>query len=154
MTHDDVELISMDDQIALPVCAGMDGPFANVYAAKPERCEFAKEFIVIARYINDARALARAVEQMLNDPVAGRRPVPALLQLPPIDEIADQIDAVGLDRLQKIQQCARLGAAHTQMRIADKQSAQLKWFLCGMHRPYRKAVGSRLFECLICATLL
>jgi hypothetical protein len=45
-----------------------------------------------------------------------------LLQTPAIDDIADQIEIVGLDMLQKIQQTVRLAARRAQMEVGDEDA--------------------------------
>ena len=57
----------------------------------------AQELVVVAGDVDDARALARLAQQLLHDVVVRLRPVPALLQPPAVDDVADEIDRLGAD---------------------------------------------------------
>ena len=59
---------------------------------------------MVARHIDDAGAFASLSEKLLNDIVVSLRPVPALTQLPAVDNIAHEIDRIGVIMLEKIKQ--------------------------------------------------
>src|SRR5581483_6182271 len=59
------------------------------------------------------------------------RPVPGLLQAPAIDDIANQVDAVGIIVFQEIEQELRLAAARAQMQIGDEDCAIAAIERCG-----------------------
>ncbi len=83
----------------------------------------AREFVVIAGHIDHARALARLAQQLLHDVIMGLRPIPAALQAPAVDDVADEINRVGFVMAQEIQQKVRLHAARAKMQIGEEESA-------------------------------
>ena len=85
----------------------------------------AQEFVVIAGQIDDARALAGLAQQLLHHVVVGLRPVPARLQLPAVDDVADQIDRVGVVIAQEIEKLLGLATARAEMHIRNKESTEL-----------------------------
>ena len=56
--------------------------------------------------------------------LCGLRPVPVGLQRPAVDDIADEIDGVGVVDAEKVQQPVGLRAAGSEMDVGDKQSAK------------------------------
>ena len=58
---------------------------------------------MVARDVDDARALARLAQQLLHHVVVRLRPIPARLELPAIDDIADEIDHVGVVVAEELQ---------------------------------------------------
>ena len=85
----------------------------------------AQEFVVIAGHIDDAGALARLAQKLLHHVVVRLRPVEAGLQRPAVDDVADQIDRVGLVEAQKVEQLARLAAARAEMNVGDEERAEM-----------------------------
>jgi hypothetical protein len=71
-----VELVAMDDEIAPPVGALVDGAVDDLDAAEMRALEVAQEFVVIARDIGDPRPLARHAQQLLDHVVVRLGPVP------------------------------------------------------------------------------
>ncbi len=97
---------------------------------------------MIARQVDDARALARLAQQLLHDVVVVLRPVPARAQLPAVDDIADQIDRVGVVIAQEIEKLLGLAAARAEMHIGNKQSTELYCAVLECHR----IIFSHLFD--------
>ena len=83
-----------------------------------------QELVVIAGNVDDLGALARLAQHLLHEVVVRLRPVPVGLQRPAIDDVADQIDGVGIMGAEKIQQPVGLRAAGSEMDVGDKQSAK------------------------------
>ena len=87
------------------------------------RNEIAQELVVIAGDVDDAGALA---------PCAGasgrRRCAPAAntspLQLPAIDDVADEVDGVGVMVAQEIEEQVRLATFATEMEIGQEERAK------------------------------
>ena len=67
--------------------------------------------------------LARLAQQLLHHVVMGLMPVPASPEPPAIDDIADQIEIVGLGVLQKIEEEIGLAAPGPEMDVADPDRA-------------------------------
>ena len=74
----------------------MDGVLDDRDPAELQPDELAQLLIVIAGDVDDLRALARRAQHLLHDVVVRLRPVPALLQLPAVEDVADQVERVGL----------------------------------------------------------
>ena len=82
---------------------------------------------MVARQIDDAGALARLAQKLLHDVVMMLRPEPAGTQLPAIDDIADQIDRVGIVVAQEIEKMLGLTAARAEMHIGNKERTELDY---------------------------
>ena len=94
--HHEIEDVAVDDEIALAVGALVDGVFHHVDAAEMRAVIVAQELVVVARHVDDLGALARLAQHLLHEVVVRLRPVPARLQRPAVDDIADEIDGVGV----------------------------------------------------------
>jgi len=75
----------------------LDGDAAELQAAI-----VAHRFVVIARDINKVGTLADLAQQLLQDIVVGLRPIDATLDMPEIDNVADQVNAEGVMVAQEI----------------------------------------------------
>ena len=80
-------------------------------------------FVMVARDVNDASAVLRLLEHAADYVVVSRRPVPSFAQLPPIDDIADKVERLAIDRLEEIEQQLRIAAGSAQMRVGDPHSS-------------------------------
>ena len=109
MAHDDVEFVAMNDEVALTVGRGMDRLPLDLDPAEGQPEELAGEFVVVARNKDHPRAAPNLAQQFLDDVVMRLRPVPAGAEPPAVDDVADQVDRVGLDMAQHIQDKMRLG---------------------------------------------
>src|SRR5690606_39004549 len=58
VAHDDVELVTMHDDVASARCRQVDAALLDLDAAEVHPAEIAKPFVVIARYEDDPRTLA------------------------------------------------------------------------------------------------
>ncbi len=76
---------------------------------------------MIAGHIDDARALARLAQQLLHDVIVRLRPIPAALQPPAVDDVADEIKGVGVMMLQKVEQQLGLKPSGAEMEIRQEQ---------------------------------
>ena len=79
---------------------------------------------MIAGDVDDLGALARLAQHLLHEVVMRLRPVPARLQRPAVDDIADQIDGVCVVSFEEVQQAVGLRAAGSEMHVGDKQGAK------------------------------
>ena len=80
---------------------------------------------MIAGDVDDARALARLAQKLLHHVVVRLRPVPARFQRPAVDDVADQIDRVGIVVAQEVEQLAGLTAARAEMDVGDEERAEV-----------------------------
>ena len=122
--HHEVEDVAVHDQITPAVDALMDGVFDDVDAAEMRAVIVPQEFVVIARHIDDLGALARLAQHFLHEVVVRLRPVPAGSQRPAVDNVADEIDGIGIVAAEEVQQSFGLRAACSEMDVGDKQSAK------------------------------
>ncbi len=82
--------------------------------------ELPQEFVVVARRVED---LSPAIQQFQNPPDdggVGVRPVPRASQSPTINDVAHQIQPVGLHVVEKVEQLLGTGITTTKMRVAEK----------------------------------
>ena len=100
----------------------------------PPKCvpwNMPQELVVIAGDIDDARALAGLAQQLLDDVVVRLRPVPGTAQPPAVDDIADEIDRLGLVMAQEIDQELRLGRLRAEMDVGNEERPELRGVVAG-----------------------
>ena len=102
----------------------MDGVLDHLDAAEMGAVIVAQEFVVIAGQVDEAGALARLAQKLLHHVVVRLRPIPARAQLPAVDDIADQIDRLGIVIAQEVEQTFGLAAARAEMNIRNKESTE------------------------------
>ncbi len=117
MAHDNVEFVAMNDEVALAIGRGMDRLSLDLDPAEGQAEELTGEFIVVAGNEHHPRAAPNFAQQFLNDVVMRLRPVPTGAEPPAVDDVADQVDRVGLDMAQHIQDEMRLAPARAQVQI-------------------------------------
>ena len=125
MLHHEIELVAMDDEVAPSVGAVVDGVLDHLDAAEMRAVKAAQEFVVIARHVDDARALARLAQELLHHVVVRLRPVPAGLERPAVDDVADQVDRLGVVVAQEVEQRSAWQPAGAEMHIGDEQCAKI-----------------------------
>ncbi|MGF6656117.1 hypothetical protein OKW34_006707 [Paraburkholderia youngii] len=96
---------------------------AHVDVAEREVAELARGFVVIAGHVDDLGAFARFAQHFLHDVVVGLRPVPAFLQLPAVDDVADQVQVLRFVVAQEVEQITGLAAARAEMDIREPDRA-------------------------------
>ena len=117
-------MIAVDDQIAAAVGALVHGALAHLDAAEMGAVIVAQELVVIAGHVDDAGALARLAQQLLHDVVVRLRPIPARSQLPAVDDVADEVDRLGVVVAQEVEQELRLAPLRAEMHVGDEQRAK------------------------------
>jgi hypothetical protein len=88
---------------------------------------------VIAGDIGDLHALAGLPQKLLDNVVVGLRPVPGSAQPPAVDDVADQVDGLGLMMAQEIDQELGLGRLRPEMDVGDEERSEAAGFVAG-HR--------------------
>ena len=121
MAHDDVEFVAMNDEVAFAVSRCMDRAALDLDPAEGQAEELTGELIVVAGNEHHPRAPADLAQQFLDDIVMRLRPVPAGAETPAVDDVADQIDRVGLDMAEHVQDEMGLAAARAQVQIREKK---------------------------------
>ncbi len=122
--HDAVELIAMQHKQAAPVRGGVDVFADKLDAAEVEPGIVAERLVMVARHVDHARAALRPLEDGAHHVIVARRPVPALAQLPAVNDVADQIERLALGRLQEIEQQIGVAAGGAEMRVRDPDGAE------------------------------
>ena len=105
----------MDHQQAAAIGGLVDRIVQDPHAREAAADQPAQRLVVIARQVDDAGAAARADQERPQDLAVPLRPEPLLLEAPAVDHIADQIEILGLDMLQEIQETLRLAARRAKM---------------------------------------
>ena len=123
IAHDDIELVAVDHEIAPPVGGGVHGLVLDLDAAEVGTAVLAQRLVVVAGYEHDARALARLAQQLLDDVVVRLRPDGAAPDPPEVDDVAHEVDGLGVVFLQEIEQQIGLRCPRPQMHVRDKQRA-------------------------------
>ena len=104
IAHHNVELVAMHDEVAPAVGADMDGVPLDGDAAELRAAIIAHGLVVIAGDEDEVVALAHAAEQLLQHVVMGLRPIGAALDAPEVDDVADEIDAVGVGVAEEVEE--------------------------------------------------
>ena len=99
----------------------MDGLHRHLHAAEREPAERPRGLVVVARHIDDRRALVRHLQETPQHRVVRVRPVPALLQPPHVDDVADEIDRIALDMLEEARKLLGLRAVRPEVAVADEE---------------------------------
>ena len=120
MAHHDVELVAVHDEKA-PAVGGLDlGVAHDLDAAEAEADELTGEFVVVAGHEHHARAAPDLAQQLLDDVVVALRPVEAGAHAPAVDDVAHQIESIGVVVAKKIQDHLGLAPPRAQMKIGQK----------------------------------
>ena len=121
---DEIEMVAVDDQVAAAVGALVHGLVLHLDAAEMGAVVLAQELVVIAGQIDDAHALAGLAQELLHHVVVGLRPIPARLELPAVDDVADQIDHVGVVVAHEVEEALGLAALGAEMHVGNEQRAK------------------------------
>ena len=121
IANDDVELIAVRDEQAQPVGRRVHAVAMDLDAVEARAAIVAQAFVVVARHEHQPRAAAHLVQQGLHHVAVGLRPHRAALDAPEVDDVADQIDGLGLVVLQEIQQRVGAAAAGREVHVGQEQ---------------------------------
>lgn len=112
----------------------MEGPLHDLDAAEMGAGIVAQELVVIAGDVDDAGALAALAQKLLDDVVMLLRPVPAAFQAPAVDDIADQVERLGVVIAQEVEKQRRLTALAAEMDIGNEERPEVPGNRSGEHR--------------------
>ncbi len=119
----------------------MNGGAHNFDAAEIIAYVVAGELVVVAGDIDDPRALAGALQELLHDVIMGLRPIPARFQPPAVDDIADKIDRIGFIMLQKSEQHLGLTSLCAEVDVGQEHGSNtddVAIFFRQVCRPYER----------------
>jgi hypothetical protein len=123
MRHHDVELVAVDDEVGLALRRGVHRAVDELDLAEIGAEILAQELVVVAGQHHDLGAAQRLVEEQLDHLVVFGRPVPALGEAPAVDDVADEVDGVGIVPAQEIVELRDPGRAHAEVHVGDEQRA-------------------------------
>ena len=113
----------MQHQKSAAVCHGVDGFIAYFDVAKREAEKLTQDFVVVARDIRYLGAPARFAQYFLDHVIVSLGPIPAALELPAIDDVADEIQVVGIVVPEEIEQIFGLATRCSQVDVGDPDRA-------------------------------
>jgi hypothetical protein len=145
---DDVELVSMHDDIAPTVGRAVYDALQDLDAAEVHAAEIAQAFIVIAWDEGDPRAVPNLAQKLLDDVVVRLRPMWATAHLPEVYDVADKVDDVSVVVLEELEKRGGLCSARAEVHVRNKQRAvtiarsRLERFdvVCVFHEPEKTRV--------------
>ena len=118
-----VEPVAMHHQVLPSVGAVMDRLADHLDPAQPDADGVAQELVVVAGHVQDARSVLLLSQQAAHDVVVRAWPVPARLEAPAVDHVADQVDQLGIAGLQQVEQAFGLAVTGAEMQVGDEQCA-------------------------------
>ena len=134
----------MDDEQFAAVGGLVDRLAADLDPAEIEAVERLHHLVMVARDIDDARAALGAFEHAPHDVIVLGRPEMALFQTPAVDDVADQIERLAIDMVEKVDQHRGVAPARAKVNVADPYGAIASPFAdhaFGNMRVGRKGVG-------------
>src|SRR5262249_30617740 len=121
VADDHVEKVAVNDEVAFAAGTDMDGILDHLDAAEMGAVIVAQEFIMIAGDVDQANSFARLSQKFLYDVVVKLRPIPGRLELPAVDDVADEIDGLGFVMAKKVEKLVRLATAGSEMDVRQEQ---------------------------------
>ncbi len=123
VAHHAVELVAVQDQQAASIGGDMDGLVLDDDAPEAAEGEVAEILVVVAGDVDDTGPLAGLTQQFLDDVVVGLVPIPGAPEAPAVEDVADQIEEVGVRYLEEIEKQLGIAATGTQMDIRNPDGA-------------------------------
>ena len=114
-----VALMAVDDQITFAIGAGVDDLLRQLEAAQMQLAKILEKFVVIAGDVGDLSPMTAFAEQFLNQDVVFVAPKPFVLQLPAVNQVANDVKVLAFAPAQKLQQSVHLRVAHSQMNVRN-----------------------------------
>src|SRR5882757_1532642 len=127
--HDAVELITMEHEHSLAVCALMNVFAMNFQVAEDGTVEFPEYLIVVAGDENNLGSALGFTQNSAQNIVVGLRPKHRPLHVPYVDDVTHQEQRIHFDMVQEIQQQVRTASFEAQMnvRYEDRAQSQRRW---------------------------
>ena len=113
----------MGDEEAAAIGGLVNGFQRQFHSAEAEAGIVAQQFVVVASDQDDAGAAVGHLEHAADHFVVGIGPEPALAQAPPVDDVADEVELLGLERAQEIDQHLGLAAAGAKVDVGNPDRA-------------------------------
>ncbi len=115
--HQPVELVAVDDEVLLPVRPGVHRALGEPDRAERDAEELLQELVVVPGDERDAGVFAVLAQQFLDQRVVLVVPEPFPAKLPPINEIAHDVEVGGFGVAEEFEQLADLGVFRAQVDV-------------------------------------
>src|SRR3546814_3874829 len=96
----------------------------DLHTAEVEACELPQHLVVIAGDVDDMGAVLGPLHHTANDGIVPLWPVEASLHPPTINDVADQVERVAVDMVEKVDQEPVVAAAGAEVDV-DRKSTHL-----------------------------
>jgi hypothetical protein len=121
--HESVELVAVDDEVLFPVGARVYRALGQLYRPERDPEELLQELVVVAGDERHPGVLSVFPQELLDQRVVIVVPEPLAAQLPPINEIAHDVEVGGFGVAEEFEEFADLGVFGTQVHVGDPDSA-------------------------------
>ncbi len=118
-----VELMAVNDQVALSISGGMDDTFSQMNSTEAHAEKFFQELVVVSCDVGDAGLFAVFAQQFLDEHVVLLGPIPFAAQLPAIDEITNEVKVLAFGVAEEIEELAHLSVLSAKMNVGDPDGA-------------------------------
>lgn len=109
--------MAVDDEVLLSVRGGVHGALDEPHRAERDSEELFQKLVVIPRNERDMGVFAILAQQFLDQRVVLVVPEPFAAELPPINEIAHDVEVGGFGVAEKFEQFADLGVFRAQVNV-------------------------------------
>jgi hypothetical protein len=92
--NDRIEVVAMREPQSPAIGQGVLCFLEQLHATKLMVHKLPSKLIVVAWHVNNPRALSRATQQLLNHIVVSLGPMPSSLELPTVNNVAQQIKKI------------------------------------------------------------
>ena len=133
VAHDQVELISVDHEVAPAVGAFVNGMFGEFDPTEAGADVIPQELVVVAWDVDQPRPLADLAQELLYDVVVRLRPVPARFEAPAVDDVPDKINKVSIVAPEEVQQERRLASLRSEVDIRKEKRTDSDRLFCLHH---------------------
>jgi hypothetical protein len=148
--HHHVKRVAVGDQQGPAVGGAVDRFVGDLDPAKAHARIGPQHLVMVARDQYHPGAAMRQLEQAADHLVVRVRPVPAFLEPPAVDDVADQIERLALDCVEEVEQQRRVAAARAEVDVTDPDRAvPALWpkparFGLGPGQPVGQGTGPRI----------
>ena len=131
-----VEAVAVDHEQPPAVDRDVHELVGEFHVAEGVWREPAQKFVVVARHVKHPRAALEHAEDPADHVARGVGPDEVALQLPAVHDVAHEIEAIGLEAAEKVEQILRAGKPAAKMHVGDEEGANsqgitsLSWERC------------------------
>jgi len=115
MPYHQVKEVAVYHEVTLAIGGMMDRVLHHFDAAEVSSIKVPHELVVVSWDVDHSHALASLAQKFLDHIVVSLWPIPAGLQLPAVDDVADEVDYFGFVSAQEVQQFFGLTSASAEV---------------------------------------